>query len=165
MIQTWPVRIMVRSASQNSARSAVETLSSKISSHSSLTTNTYTMAFGSCTRPSAFGSSLQHVDELGDDDSAAAIDQRMLEVEGLEPAERRAFPLRLRGIDHLGGLEPLADPVPHVDFEQLLELDRLFEVVEGRLESAVGVAEPLVDELAHRIELGHLLRALLTVLH
>ncbi len=25
MIQTWPVRIMVRSASQNSARSAVET--------------------------------------------------------------------------------------------------------------------------------------------
>ncbi len=111
------------------------------------------------------GASLQHVEQFGDETGAAAIDQRMLEVEGLEPTERRAFPLRLRGIEHLGGLEPLADPVPHVDFEQVFELDGFLEVVEGGLESAVGVAEPLVDELAHRIELGHLLRALLAVLH
>ena len=108
---------------------------------------------------------LQHVEQLRDEAGAAAIDQRMLEVEGFEPAEWRALPLSLRGIDHLGGRQPLADPVAHMDFEQLLELDGFLEVVEGGFESAVGVAEPLVDELAHCVELGHLLGALLAVLH
>ena len=84
------------------------------------------------------GAPPQRVEQLGHHPGASAIDQRVLEVEGLEPAERRAFPLPARGLDHLGVLEPLANPVPHVDFEQLLELHGLLEVVERGFEGAVG---------------------------
>ena len=107
----------------------------------------------------------QDVDHLGDQAGAAAIDQRVLEIERLQAAERRAFPdllLRRRLFD---ALEPVANPFAQMDFDQLLELRRLLEIVEGRPEGAVRIAEPPVDELAHRIELGDLLGALLAVLH
>ena len=84
----------------------------------------------------------QDIDHLGDQAGPAAIDQRVLEIERLQAAERRAFPDLLLYRRLFDALEPVANPFAQMDLDQLLELRGLLEIVERRPEGAVRIAEP-----------------------
>ena len=105
------------------------------------------------------GAAAQQVEQLRHRLGPTAEDQRVVDIERLQPSEWRALPLRFpergrRG--HARFLQLLADPSPQMRLEKLLESRGMIELVERRLERAAFAAEPLVEETVQRIALAPL---------